>query len=90
MRRGISELLVDYHADRFCISVTNREDCVGKTALASNWTMSDNAYYIIRTILNKEDCTAEIAIQHLLSELSLLNLQIDALERLMEQRKKCI
>lgn len=98
MRRGISELLVDYHADRFCISVTNREDCVGKTALASNWTMSDNAYHIIRTILNKEDCTAEIAIQHLLSELSLLNMTpskniiwtIDGLDYLMSDEDRSL
>lgn len=73
LNRAIFQFVVQMHAERYCIAITTKDNCVGKSALTANWGIRDSKN-IIRTILNKDDDNAETALQHLRAEIQLRGL----------------
>ncbi len=74
MRRTIAQFVFQMQANRHCVAITTKGESVGKSAFAANWGFSKDARNIIRTILNNEDNTSEIALRHLYAEMQLRGL----------------
>lgn len=98
MSQAIFQIVFKMHAKRHCVAVTTKDNTVGKTAFAANWGVSKDAPYIIRTILNEEDNTAETALQHFYAEMQLRGLHpsdhitwtIDGLDYLKSQSERAL
>lgn len=98
MSQTIFQMVFKMYAERHCVAVTTKDNTVGKTAFAANWGVSKDTPYIIRTILNEKDNTAEIALQHFHAEMQLRGLHpsdqitwtIDGLDYLNSQTERAL